>query len=505
MPYATKKKRSAGKAGLPSERQQRRDKNRKKEAAVEASLLISDLFRPATGHNTRQSNPSPAQRFAEGEQAVRKRVEKRLNDEERRRKEQRRRGPQPTSQAASRRNAAAIKLAQKEKLLALLRVELVRITSRPEKLRGLRKLFQVKAMAEALRLELEGMTRTSAATTVHSFGRTDVGGVRPSTIETWLRDLEANDGRFAPYARGASTPSTCYLFDAGVYDVVRMHVLEWIGKWRRHQAPGVTVEAFQKAVNEKLIAHLFDPDKAEEHVRKEFGNAYYNESTLQTMIHQARVLAEEKEPIARSTAANWLRMLGFTFEKSLQKSVVYIDGHERPDVKEYRADYCKRMMALQRRTNQYMELPLPADGEGGAVNPSDDDEVRVLFKKRPVLYCTTTRSTLCLCTMMRYPLTRTTMSEAAGSRAWTRKRGGSCPRAGARQSWSRASSRRTTGSSHATANTASPRWTATGRPSGSSSRWSVQQATSPAFSPTRRRPCLCSTTRRCTARLRPMR
>jgi hypothetical protein len=62
-----------------------------------------------------------------------------------------------------------------------------------------------------------------------------------------------------------------------------------------------------------------------------------------------------RRPIGRITAYRWLGRLGF-FQSWEQKGV-YIDGHERPDVKEYRdKTFLPEMEAIDRLTTRYIEV-----------------------------------------------------------------------------------------------------------------------------------------------------
>ena len=63
-------------------------------------------------------------------------------------------------------------------------------------------------------------------------------------------------------------------------------------------------------------------------------------------------MAVPRRPIGRTTAYRWLGRLGF-----FQSWEVYIDGHERPDVKEYRDKiFLPEMEAIDRLTTRYIEI-----------------------------------------------------------------------------------------------------------------------------------------------------
>jgi hypothetical protein len=68
-----------------------------------------------------------------------------------------------------------------------------------------------------------------------------------------------------------------------------------------------------------------------------------------------------KESISVNTGLRWLDKLGWTYGKL--KNGMYLDGHERPDVVEYRKAFVERWMGYERRFHQWdhdgTELPRP--------------------------------------------------------------------------------------------------------------------------------------------------
>ena len=50
--------------------------------------------------------------------------------------------------------------------------------------------------------------------------------------------------------------------------------------------------------------------------------------------------------ISEDTACRWLRKLGY--ERRLVTKAAYVDGHERPDVVEYREKFLKEIQSLER-------------------------------------------------------------------------------------------------------------------------------------------------------------
>ena len=57
-------------------------------------------------------------------------------------------------------------------------------------------------------------------------------------------------------------------------------------------------------------------------------------------------LTEKKASICEHTAVNWLKKLSYEC-KDVRKGI-YIDGHERPDVVEYRVKFLVKMEEYQR-------------------------------------------------------------------------------------------------------------------------------------------------------------
>jgi hypothetical protein len=59
-----------------------------------------------------------------------------------------------------------------------------------------------------------------------------------------------------------------------------------------------------------------------------------------------------KQPISERTARRWLVRLGY--RRTLIKKGVYMDGHERPDVVQYRTDvFLPKMAEFEARMTQY--------------------------------------------------------------------------------------------------------------------------------------------------------
>jgi hypothetical protein len=84
---------------------------------------------------------------------------------------------------------------------------------------------------------------------------------------------------------------------------------------------------------------------------------------------------DRPDPYHDSTIYRWLHVLGYKHRRVTKG--IYIDGHERPDVVAYRADFLLRMEAFRRRATHYID---DADGARVAVQPDlQPGESKVVF------------------------------------------------------------------------------------------------------------------------------
>jgi len=136
--------------------------------------------------------------------------------------------------------------------------------------------------------------------------------------------------------RGGKRDGRSFLDDELIFSTCR--------EWLISQPVGsITIDIFHRAVNEELFP---------------------------------RLMVIPRRPIGRITAYRWLGRLGF-FQSWEQKGV-YIDGHERPDVKEYRDNiFLPEMEAIDRLTTRYIEV-------GGKLQVSHPDLLP--GEKRHVVY-----------------------------------------------------------------------------------------------------------------------
>ena len=154
-------------------------------------------------------------------------------------------------------------------------------------------------------VERMGLQKTDAAKEVGIFL-----GVSDKTVRLWRKDFLCNDGKFSEDNRGKYTRYQV-MFDEEYRDIA----LEWVrtncsikGK------PNMVASDFSEWVNSNLLPI----------VREHHPNIPGN--------------------ISARTAQRWLHKLGF--DPSSTRKGVYIDGHERSDVVEYRKLYLKRLEVI---------------------------------------------------------------------------------------------------------------------------------------------------------------
>ena len=179
-----------------------------------------------------------------------------------------------------------------------------------------------------------GLTNTSAAAEVSL-----LLGLNEKTIRLWRKDFLANRGAFSEYQRGS------YARYVVVKDEeYRDKALEWCRansfvKGR----PNMTASRFRVWVNETLLP-------------------------IVVQYHP-----QVRQQISVSTAARWLHTLGF--HPSQSHKGVYIDGHERVDVVQYRKLYLRKLEILEATHAP----PPPCSDEPVRVRREEDDEKKKLI------------------------------------------------------------------------------------------------------------------------------
>lgn len=79
--------------------------------------------------------------------------------------------------------------------------------------------------------------------------------------------------------------------------------------------------------------------------------------------------------VSESTATRWLHLLGLNY--GAYRKGMYVDGHERADVVQYRSEFLERMLKYEKRMTKYKDKPVD-DGILVAVDPILDEGVRRL-------------------------------------------------------------------------------------------------------------------------------
>ena len=178
-----------------------------------------------------------------------------------------------------------------------------------------------------------GLGKTAAAVEVGQ-----VLGVSDKTIRLWRRDFLTHGGEFSEYQRGMY--ARYIVIEDEEYKKV---ALTWIRANSSVKGrPNMTASDFHSWVVSVLLP--------------------------QVRRHHPQVPAS----ISNRTATRWLHQLGF--EPSSTKKGVYIDGHERSDVVEYRKLYLRKLEMLEST-----HAPPPPVGDEPAPDPSDRRKLVLIF------------------------------------------------------------------------------------------------------------------------------
>ena len=163
-------------------------------------------------------------------------------------------------------------------------------------------------------------------------------GISDKTIRLWRRDFISNGGEFHDYGRGKY--ERYVIIDDAEYKEM---ALGWI---RSHTSvkgrPNMTAANFYSWVNSTLIP--------------------------QVQLHHPQVPSS----ISERTAVRWLHQLGF--QPASTKKGVFIDGHERSDVVEYRKLYLRKLEILEST-----HAPPPPVSDQCAPEPSDRRKLVLIF------------------------------------------------------------------------------------------------------------------------------
>ena len=185
-----------------------------------------------------------------------------------------------------------------------------------------------------------GLRKTAAAVEV---GLTL--GVSDKTIRIWRRDFISNGGQFSEYQRGKY--ERYIVIDDKEYKEM---ALTWIRLNSSVKGrPNMTAADFRT-----WVISTFLP---------------------QVKLHHPQVPSS----ILERTAIRWLHQLGF--EPASTKMGVYIDGHERSDVVEYRKLYLRKLEILEST-----HAPPPPVSDEPAPEPSDRRKLVLIFHDETVYH-----------------------------------------------------------------------------------------------------------------------
>ncbi len=178
-----------------------------------------------------------------------------------------------------------------------------------------------------------GLLKTAAAVEVGL-----VLGISDKTIRMWRRDFLSNGGEFSEYQRG--TYARYIVLEDEEY---KKMALEWIRSNSSVKGrPNMTAVIFRSWVVSVLLP--------------------------QVKLHHPQVPSS----ISDRTAIRWLHQLGF--EPTSTKKGVYIDGHERSDVVEYRKLYLRKLEILEST-----HAPPPPVSTEPTPEPSDRRNLVLIF------------------------------------------------------------------------------------------------------------------------------
>ena len=156
-------------------------------------------------------------------------------------------------------------------------------------------------------------------------------GKDEKTVRTWMASLKSNGGIPLPFG-GRKYHRVSIINDE---DCCRRAATAWIRENASQKGVGnMTIKDFQRYLNTDLLPGM--------HVPPEFPKS-----------------------VSKTTAKRFLHDLGFVRQRTSQKSV-YMDGHEREDVIQYRSEYIARLQSIERR---HQIPPLPSDAVLGEPLP----------------------------------------------------------------------------------------------------------------------------------------
>ena len=161
------------------------------------------------------------------------------------------------------------------------------------------------------------------------------------TIRTWVNELKANAGQFAPYSRGKYGRISIMMDED-----CRRKATRWVRENASVKGKAnMTVRNFQEYLNSTLLPGLDAPP-------------------------------DFPRTVSEATARRFLHSMGFKRIETGKKGV-YVDGHEREDVRKYRAEYVKRIRSLEA---SHLPVPLPDDANPREEQPGYSSQLHAAKK-----------------------------------------------------------------------------------------------------------------------------
>lgn len=198
-----------------------------------------------------------------------------------------------------------------------------------------------------------GLTQVNAAKEASLF----IGGkYNEKTIRYWRKDFYTNHGEFSESLQGKHNRP--FILDD---EDCRWKAAEWVrsnscikGK------PNMTSNDFKNWVNVELLPNIAIP-------------------------------MNSPSQIQNRTARKWLHELGF--RPHSHKKGVFIDGHEREDVREYRELFLRKLEILE---STHLPPPLPADGKSIQIlgNPEASKRLVLIFHDESIFHANESQSVM---------------------------------------------------------------------------------------------------------------
>jgi hypothetical protein len=156
-------------------------------------------------------------------------------------------------------------------------------------------------------------------------------------IRRWARSWE-KEGEIERSRRGRDAKAISWLED----EVVAMNVRQWLQEKGEEVTSQKLADAFEEILREE------EQSGVREVIEEAFEEVHREEIERREGRHGRKV------SIKARTAREWLNRLGYRW-KNVKKGV-YVDGHERVDVVEYRKIFVKQFMEMSKYAREWEEV-----------------------------------------------------------------------------------------------------------------------------------------------------